>query len=405
MISVSEALQLVFEQTEPLPAKQVSLGESLGLALDEDVLSDINSPPHDKSVVDGYAVRADDNEERTVLEEVAAGAVPRRAVTPGCATHIMTGAPIPEGADSVVMVERTERIDDNRVRVLDPTISVGQNIMRLGASLRKGEVVVRRGDVIRPVEIGLLSEVGHTRVNVIPRPRVAVLATGSELVEAKNIPTAGHLRNSNGPMLCAAVRYLRAEVVNLGLATDDLEVLHKNISAGFDADVLVTSGGVSAGTRDFVPRVFDELGVEKIFHRVQLKPGKPVWFGVKRSPDRNTLVFGLPGNPVSSLVCFELLVRPAINKLSGLGRRGLRSIRARLGVDFPVQGDREVYHPAFVDADRSTVKGVHSPVVNPVLWRGSGDLSALSAANALIVFPSGDHHYVANDEVDVLLLE
>jgi len=398
MHTVDEALSLVLEQSQTLSSMRVPAGEALDLVLNEDITSDINSPPHDKSLVDGYAMMSTDSGELQVLEEVAAGDVPHRAVTPGTTIHIMTGAPIPEGADAVVMLERTERVHRNVVRILDPTISAGQNIMPLGTSMSRGEVVLKRGARIRAVEIGLLAEMGRTRVEVTPRPRVAVLATGNELVPASNVPAAGHLRNSNGPMLGAAVTHAGAMTKDLGMAPDDRDELSRLAGSGFDCDVLLLSGGVSAGVLDLVPQVLAELDVRNVFHKVSLRPGKPLWFGVKEATNRKTLVFGLPGNPVSALVCFELFVRPALNKLAA--RTPLQPIRqtARLAADYHHQSDRETFHPA------RQIPGEQGPEVALVPWRGSGDLAALATADVLVAFPAGDHFYAAGDEVATLAI-
>ncbi|GAH03831.1 unnamed protein product, partial [marine sediment metagenome] len=281
----------------------------------------------DKAMVDGYAVIAADSQPRTVIEEVTAGKVPSRSVTLGTATRIMTGAPVPEGADAVVMVERTETLADGTVRLLEPSVTPDQNIMRRAALMQCGDVVLGRGTEVRPIEAGLLAEVGCSRPVVVPRPTAAVVATGDELVAPHEVPAASQLRNSNGPLLVAAARRAGAVPVDLGIAVDDFDDLEGKIVAGLASDILLLSGGVSAGVLDLVPSVLEGLGVEQVFHKVQIKPGKPVWFGVKRSAADGdgppTLVFGLPGNPVSVWVCFELLVRPAIGALSGRGASSL----------------------------------------------------------------------------------
>ena len=193
--------------------------------LAEDVTSDIDSPPHDKAMVDGYAVIASDSGPRTVIEEVTAGRIPQRTVTPGTATRIMTGAPVPEGADAVVMVERTETLADGKVRLLNPPATPAQHIMRKATAMRRGDVVLRRGAEVRPLETGLLAEVGCTRPLVVPRPTASVLATGDELVPPDEVPAAGQLRNSNSPMLVAAARRAGAVPIDLGIAADDPEQL------------------------------------------------------------------------------------------------------------------------------------------------------------------------------------
>jgi molybdopterin molybdotransferase len=426
MQSITEALSKVLATTGRMTPVRVPLADALGLVLADDVASDIDSPPHDKATVDGYAVvaadLADGIAELSILEEVTAGAVPTLAVSPGHCTRIMTGAPVPAGADTVVMVERSELLPGGgRVRIAE-RVKPRQNIMTRGESLRCGEVVLESGHEVRAAEIGLLAEVGRCDVSVFPQPCVALLSTGNELVEADERPGTGQIRNSNGPMLAAAVRRAGAVPVVLGIARDEPSELRAKIEQGLAADVLVLSGGVSAGVLDLVPSVLKELGVEQVFHKVRLKPGKPLWFGVARfeSPrsqvpgpkSRNSfdlglgtwdqgpcLVFGVPGNPVSSLVCFELFVRPAIAQLSGRDADvGLRQLPARLAAEFVHRGDRPTYFPAVVRRESESLSA------EPVRWRGSGDLRGITVANALAIFPAGDRSWQAGEQVDVLLL-
>jgi molybdopterin molybdotransferase len=409
MLSVAQGLELVLARCTARAPKRVEVAEALGLTLAEDVTSDTDSPPHDKSIVDGYAVIANDlnggHAELTVLEEITAGQVPSKALTPGYCTRIMTGAPIPQGADAVVMVERTEPIDNrsqnSRVRINDQP-KPGQNIMTRGASIQRGEIVLRAGHALRAAEIGLLSEVGRTDVHAIPPVHVAIISTGNELVDVVRRPSAGQIRNSNGPLLDALVRQTGAIPMELGIARDDRNELRRLIEQGLAADALVLSGGVSAGILDLVPAVVRDLGVEEVFHKVNLKPGKPLWFGVHTPKIRDqeaTLVFGVPGNPVSTFVCFELFVRPAIAKLMGRETSvALRQLPARLAADFAHRGDRPTYFPGVVRRQENEL------LADPVPWRGSGDLCGLTAANALILFAAGDRAWSAGEPIDVLLL-
>jgi molybdopterin molybdotransferase len=317
------------------------------------------------------------------------------------------------------MVERTELSPNrNLVRITDQP-KAGQNIMRRGASMRAGEVVLRAGHELRPAEIGLLAEIGRAVVPVFSSAKVAILSTGNELVDVADRPGAGQIRNSNGPMLAAAVRRVGAVPLELGVARDDPADLRAKIELGLTADVLVISGGVSAGVLDLVPAVLGDLGVEQVFHKVSVKPGKPLWFGTNGSKfkvqgsklkqqelepgplslERETLVFGVPGNPVSSLVCFELLVRPAIAKLTGRDPSiGLRRLPARLVSEFVHRGDRPTYFPAIVRRQQDAF------VAEPVRWRGSADIRGVAEANALAMFPGGDRVWPAGEAIDVLLL-
>lgn len=429
MFTVDEALQLVLTHTTRKPGARVPVAEAVGLVIAEDVASDVDSPPHDKSMVDGYAVVANDlasgAAELTVLEEVTAGAVPTLRVTPGACTRIMTGAPIPDGADAVVMIERSESLNSDglenrptrrppappggKVRLTD-TVRPGQNIIRRGDSLRSGEVVLKAGHEIRPAEVGLLCEVGRTHVEVFSPVSLAILATGNELVDASARPGPGQIRNSNGPMLAAAVRRAGATPIELGVARDEPESLRQLIRQGLAADILVLSGGVSAGVLDLVPSVLKDLGVEQVFHKIRLKPGKPLWFGVAKKTSPRTpsesrtlnpepLVFGVPGNPVSSLVCFELFVRPAIEKLmGGKDPEPLRVLPARLANEFNHRGDRPTYFPAVVRREGREL------LADLVRWRGSADIRGLTLANALAIFAAGDRLWPAGEPIDVLLL-
>ncbi|HVW38591.1 MAG TPA: molybdopterin molybdotransferase MoeA, partial [Pirellulales bacterium] len=218
------------------------------------------------------------------------------------------------------------------------------------------------------------------------------------LVEPHLQPAPGQIRNSNGPMLLACIRRACGVPIELGIARDQREALRERITAGLQADALVLSGGVSAGVLDLVPELLAELGVQKVFHKVSVKPGKPLWFGVLDRGEPQTLVFGLPGNPVSSLVCFELFVRPALARLAGRPFAGLAAVSARLTAEFVQRGDRDAYHPAWL------AESPDGPTVEPLRWKGSADLRALSTANALIRFPSGDRTFGAGEQVCVYRL-
>lgn len=419
MLTVEEALAMVASQVAPLAPRRVTLGEAAGLVLADDITSDVNSPPHDKSMMDGYAVRSNDRQpERQVLEEVPAGTVPRHAVTPGTAVRIMTGAPIPEGADAVVPLEDTELLDQSTVRLHTVNVSRGQHVLPLGASLRAGDVVLRGGSLIRPIEVAILAEVGHAVVRVRPRPRVAVLPTGNEIVPVGERPAPGQIRNSNGPMLLAAANRAGADTDDLGIARDDHDSLLRSVEKGLTSDILILSGGVSAGTFDLVPKVLADARVTQVFHKVALRPGKPLWFGTFRFNEQCALVFGLPGNPVSSLVCFELFVRPAIAALAGRGFVGLPTASARLRHPYDHAGGRAACLPAHVtsirDANSHGDNVPHNdaqladdgslPGLEILPWQGSADLATLARANGLVRLPREPLQLEAGATVEVLFL-
>jgi molybdopterin molybdotransferase len=417
MLSVEEALQQILNAAQPGATERVHLRDALGMTLAEDVVSDVDSPPHDKALVDGYAVRSADFSARAalepdhqveleVIEQITAGAIPTCTVTSGRAANIMTGAPLPDGADAVVMREETESINEpglplGAVRFHNNQVRPGQNIMNRAVSLRRGQVVLSSGLSLRPAEIGLLAEVGREHVNVHGSPSVAIMPTGNELVEPGIQPGPGRIRNSNGPMLAACARGAGAAVADLGIGRDDRQQLEQLARQGLDCDVLVISGGVSAGVLDLVPEVLGALGVKEVFHKINMRPGKPLWFGLASDPassERETLVFGLPGNPVSSFVCFELFVAPALAQLAGRNELVPPQLCAALSQPHEHRGPRPTYHPALLHWPDGAA------IVEPISWRGSSDLRALTDANALAIFPGEDRRYAAGDLVECQLL-
>ena len=400
MLTVAEALMIVLAQAKPLPPVTAPLDAAmLGLILAEDVISDLDMPPFDKAMMDGFALRSadlrDGQAELTIVEEIAAGQTPMVPVDTGQASRIMTGAPIPHGTDAVVMIERSEMVNHN-VRINEPKIKPGLNILAKGREMRIGEVVLHAGARLRPQEFGVLATVGRTAVMVHPAPSVAILSTGDELVDANVKPGPGQIRNGNGPMLLAQVCRAGGVPRLLGIARDEPKHLRSLVAEGLQADILLLSGVVSAGKFDLVPGVLAELGVQSLFHKVAMKPGKPVLFGVKGAPPR--LVFGLPGNPVASLVCFELFVRPAIRGMMALPT-GSSWVKATLLKDHPYRTDRPTYHPAHLQWSDA------GWTVEAAAWFGSPDLRGVVPANALMLLPEGDLHHRAGQTMNVLRVE
>jgi molybdopterin molybdotransferase len=411
MLTVSEALDAILRVVDPLAPETRALGDSLGLTLAEQVLSDVDSPPFDKALMDGYAVRSEDirgsRTELTVVDEVTAGRVPSCSVESGQATRIMTGAPIPDGADAVVKVEDTEEAGETLVRILADSAQPEQNLIRRGTSMRAGEIVLDAGRILRAQELAALAEMGSDKVTVWRRPSMAVLATGDELVPVGETLGPGQIRNSNETMLTAQIEQAGGTAVPLGIARDERTHLRERIAAGLRHDVLLLSGGVSAGKLDLVPSELERAGVEQVFHKVRVKPGKPVWFGIIRDRngratgdpgERNScLVFGLPGNPVSSMVCFELFVRTAIRRLCGQQDAKPQSISARLTHPHVHKDDRETCFPAAFEC------AAEGPVVTLMKWHGSSDLQSTRNANAMAVFPAQPREYSGGDLIDVIL--
>ncbi len=404
MLEVPEAVAAVLHEASPLVPSSIVLQEALGLVLAEDIHADADSPPFDKSLVDGFAVRLTDGAATlSVIEVVSAGQIPTQVLDQPAAIQIMTGAPLPIGADAVVQIEFTSSLTDaagqtlvslpNKVASWKP----GTNILRQGVSTRRGDLVVASGSELRPQELGALAEWGRALVLARRRPRVAVLATGDELVPIEQTPGPGKIRNSNETMLCAQIRRAGADPIPLGIARDERAHLRQRIDAGLQADVLVLSGGVSMGDKDFVPSELSAAGVRQVFHKVNVKPGKPVWFGIRdTSPTSRTLVFGLPGNPVSSMVCFELFVRPALRRLMGVSPAEFTSVKARLTQPHTTKGDRPTYQPAGLEWRED------GPIVTAVPWVGSSDLRATVAANSMALFPIGDQTYAAGSIIEVI---
>lgn len=408
MLTVQQAHEAILREVHPFEPSVIKLDDALGLVLAEDIVSDVDSPRFDKALMDGVAVRSADlrsgQKALKIVEQVTAGRVPTRAVKTGEATQIMTGAPLPEGADCVVPVEQAEFNSDGGVSLSAVGVRPGTNVMPRGTALKVGDRVLAAGRVLEPQHLGALAELGRHEIRARRRPRVAVLATGDELVPVSTVPGPGQIRNSNESMLTAQIRRTGGEPLPLGIARDNETELRQRVEAGLHCDVLLLSGGVSAGKRDLVPLALEAAGVRQVFHKVHVKPGKPVWFGVRDADSANTdekrpsrcYVFGLPGNPVSSMVCFELFARTAIRRLMGVEAARPVALRARLACKHEARGDRPTYHPACMRIDDD------GPLVRPLVWHGSSDLQSTVNANAMAVFPAGDYSYAAGDFVDVV---
>ena len=405
MLTVDEAIDAVMQECRALPPALCRLPDALGCVLALDVEADADSPPFDKAVVDGYAVRTIDLEEReqslSVGELITAGRTPSRALGRREAAVIMTGAPIPDGCDAVVMQEHT-RLVDGMVYFEQAPIRTGQNVLRRGTEMRAGEVVVARGSVLDPVQLGVLGSVGRSRVNVVPCPRVAIVPTGDELVEPGETPGPGQIRNSNAVMLNALSREAGASAESLPIAPDEPSRLREILAGALAADLMIVTGGVSAGQRDLVPEALAALGVRRVFHKVRVKPGKPLWFGVgpPRGQSPGALVFGLPGNPVSGLVSFMLFVRPALARLAGRSEPAIRVREATLTRRFSHRGDRTTYYPSRLVPGESAPGGL--PAIETLDWSGSADLRTVASADGFAVFSAGDREYAPGEIVGFL---
>jgi molybdopterin molybdotransferase len=397
MVDIEHALKTILENTDVLHTRSIKLQESFGFTLAEDIMSDINIPPFDKSAMDGYAVRsrdiADGITEFTVSGMVAAGSVPEDRVAPGHCMKIMTGAPVPEGADAVVMVEQTETFSDGRVRITVPA-SPGQNICRKGEDVSSGRRVLRRGLVIDAAEIAVLASVGKTGVRVINKPKVGILTTGSEIVEPEMTPPAGAIRNSNGPMLSSLVRKTGSSVEYLGIGKDDTHELRALFEKGLQKHVFLVSGGVSMGDYDLVPEILKDVGARLLFHRVRIKPGKPLLFARRGACH----IFGIPGNPVSNLTTFHMFIKPALLKLMGRVDYLPRFLHAQLEEEVHRKGSRTHILPSRYRITEGAIW------VQPLKLNGSADIVGCSGSNALVLIDRSRRTVHREETVEAMLL-
>lgn len=383
MIPFDDALDIVLKNAPRMAEQKIRLKEAAGSVLAEDIVSDVDMPPFNKSAMDGYAVRSDDL--RTVpvkleiIEDIPAGNVPTKKIGPGRCARIMTGAPVPEGADTVVMQEYTEDDGHGAITILKPA-SAGLNICLKSENLKAGDTVLRKGTVIRPSEIALLGAVGKSKVKIVGRPRAAVLATGNEIVAIDTTPSPGQIRNSSSHAVISRLSGEGIETDYLGIAGDDQAALRAALEKGIgEYDIFMVTGGVSVGRYDLVKDQLRQLGMKIHFEKVAVKPGKPTVFGT----NGKCVVFGLPGNPVSTIVLTELFVVPCIRTMMGHPEPVRPPIQAVLDEPVSSKGTREVFIPVRLYRNNETWRAA------PVEYHGSADIVGLSCANALARIPAG----------------
>jgi molybdopterin molybdotransferase len=401
MIDYADALRRVVARAKPLSAESVRLTLSLGRTLAQNVRARAPIPPFAKATMDGYAVRAADTGpeapgqavELKVIEDLRAGRISRKAINPGQAVRIMTGAPLPKGADAVVMVEDTEKAED-RVKILRPVAS-GDNIGRAGEDLEKGDLILEKGDLIGPAEVGMLAALGLASVRVVRRPKLAVIATGDEIVEPGEKAGPGCIWNSNGYSLLSLAIQAGTEASYLGIARDRTSQLRHKIKRAKASDILVISGGVSVGDYDLVKEELHGLGVRPVFWQLRIKPGKPTFFGVRG----RQLVFGLPGNPTSAMVMFHIFVRPAIDLMLGRKRPGLRSAKARLEQEIVLRPGRTQFLRGVLTGEGPVLR------VDPFADQRSGVLRSMVRSRVLIVVPADVSRIEKGREVEILFLD
>jgi molybdopterin molybdotransferase len=378
MVTLEFALSTVINKIAPLNQSEiVPLWESIGRILAVDVVSDINMPPFDKSAVDGYACRKDDLAKTlSVVEVIAAGKMPTKSIEAGTCSKIMTGAPIPKGADCVIMVEEVKEVSEDEISFTGTYIKT--NIAPFAEDIKVNDIVLKKGLCIEPQHIAILAAVGGSHVIVSEKPTVSILITGDELVETDVKPKMGQIRNSNGHQLYAQIINAGAIPVYNGIVDDTIDATRNAIATALEkSNIVVLTGGVSMGDFDYVPSVLKELGVELLFQTIAVQPGKPTIFGVKG----NKLVFGLPGNPVSSLFQFDILVRSAIKCLMGASKPTKDIIQIPLASDYKrKRSERLALIPATINSLGE---------VEPVNYHGSAHIFALAKANAMIIVPIG----------------
>jgi len=398
LMSADDALARILAGVPTLPAVDSPLLDALGLVLVDDVAAGRDVPPFRNSAMDGYAVRGDDVAsapvELRVIGEVAAGGFPDRAVGPGEAMRIMTGAPMPDGADTVVRVEDTDNASD--VVTIAAATQTGTATRQAGEDLRKGETILTKGTVLRAAEIGLLASDGRARIRVRKRPRVAVYSTGDEIVDLDAPLERGQIRDSNRYTLASAIRAAGAEPWVRGIVRDSPDALRAALREGLAADAIVTSGGVSVGDHDHLKPVLSELGTID-FWAIAIRPGRPLAFGELKDGDRRVPIFGLPGNSVSALVTFEIFVRPALFRMQGRANVSRPKARARLLEPVDKIAALRVFARGIHDPDAGTVR-----LTGP---QGSGILRSMALANCLIDLPVGPSRIEPGTVVDVILTE
>jgi molybdopterin molybdotransferase len=414
MLTVEEALEKILKEVEVLEAETVPILDTLGQVLAEDIRSEINVPPLDNSAMDGYAVRSADTRgagEKTpihlrVIDTVAAGSISQKEVVPGTAVRIMTGAPIPRGADSVVQFENTDDAitkekapgqTPTRVGIMEEA-RPGLNIRKAGENIARGATALRKGMVIRPSEIGLMASLGYSRVKVIRRPVVALFSTGNELVEVDKPLPEGKIHDSNAYSIASLVKRYGGVPKMLGIARDDEKELLGRLKQAQDADMLLTTGGVSMGDYDMIKDILARDG-EMVFWKVRVKPGKPLAFGKIKGRNKIIPHLGLPGNAVSCMVSFELFVRPALLKMMGKKNIAKPVVEAILEDYVKNDAGRRLYDRAIIEKRNGRY---YARLTGP---QGSGILTSMALANGLIIIPEEQKTVNKGETVQALMLD
>ncbi len=378
MISYQEALQIVLDSIRALPPVELPLSQAVGRVLAQPVTARWDLPPADNSAMDGYALSSEGNLSRLTLVGAAfAGHPSDRVVGPGEATKITTGAPLPKGADAVVPLEETRL--EGEMLLLEKQVRKGQHVRPRGEEYHSGERLLEPGICLKAGEIGLLASAGIVRVRVYPKPRVAILSTGDELVELGEMPGPGQIVNSNLHLLAARLREIDCDPIPIGIGRDTPEAIAEGLRSGLKADLLLTTGGVSVGERDHVQESLQALGFEKKFWKVAIKPGKPILFGMVGEVP----VFGLPGNPAASAATFDLFAHPALRRLAGHRQPGPPQVAVTLAEPVRADAKRQIFIWGYLEISESEF------LFRPSRRQGSGQNRSLQGANALLPVDAG----------------
>lgn len=400
MIEPGEALKIILDSASKLEAKDIPVDQSVGFVLDEDISSFDDIPPFDNSAMDGFAILFDDTRGATedkpavlkIIDDQPAGTISDKTVIPGTAIKVMTGAPIPGGADAVVPIEDA-RYDGEEVSILVETTK-DRHIRRAGEDIRSGSTVLRTGKVIDPVEVGVMASVGKSNIKVIRKPKVAVIGTGDEIVPLGEPLTPGKIRDSNSYVIYNQALCCGAESHRIGIAKDTMEDVREKLLIALQHDVIITTGGVSVGERDFVKDVLEELGAEQKFWKVAQKPGKPLVFMTLGQK----LFFGLPGNPVAAVVSFEEYVRPALLKMMGRKKLFRPLVNGIAAEDFKKKPGRT----HFVGVMIEKIDGIYHARLNG--RQGSGILTSMAGAEGIAVLPKESGLIEKGQTIEVQLI-
>jgi molybdopterin molybdotransferase len=395
MIDYKTALRLVLKEAKACQSQKIKLKDSFKRVCASNIYSSIDLPPFDRVTMDGFALRSRDLKlslgDFEIIDVINAGKLSKKIIQKNQAIKVTTGCVLPKCADKVVKVEDTVLVKKYKVRILKNSFE--KNVAYRGQDCQKRDLLLKKNQINRIPELSLLASTGINNLKVFKKPKVAIIATGNEIIEPTSKLKPGFLRNSTSLMLKVLLNNLGVEDKYLGIVKDNKKILKDKIRQGLNADILIITGGVSMGERDYVPEILHDLKVKKIFHKVSIKPGKPLWCGKKD----NTLVFGLPGNPVSSLVSFKLFIKPLILKMQGQNYK-LNIFQGLLKRDFKVNQDRLSFNPCKANYINGQFK------LSPVIFNSSGDMKAISESEGFFLARPGSYVFKKNSKIDFIRL-